>query len=125
MEKPPDVVTEGIEVVIARDLEKHKAILDRTKLEAQAFREGRSHEIRRKKHYAGLVGTGKYDDNALRVAMGQSAVNIQHMSDKVAMAEEQIKYHTHIVDTLAAQLKAQHKALDALAAYRRKNGLGH
>ena len=45
------VVIAGIEDIIKRDLENHKALLDRTKVEELSFREARSHEIKKKKNY--------------------------------------------------------------------------
>jgi len=119
-----DVVIEGIEDVIARDLAKHKALLERLTIEVQAFRQGRAHEIKKQKHYAGLVGNGQFSDVALRTAMDDIAINIRHMSDKVQTGEEQIVFNKRIVETLTLQLAVQQQALDALARHRRDNASG-
>lgn len=119
-----DVVIEGIEDVIARDLAKHKAMLERLVIEVQAFKQGRAHEIKKKKHYASLLGNGQFSDDALRVAMDDITINIRHMSDKVEAGEEQIVFNKRIVDTLTLQLKEQHLALDSLARHRREHAAG-
>ena len=100
----PKVVIEGIDEIIKRDLEKHKALLDRSKIELQSFRHARSHEIKKKKHYRKQVGNGKYNDKALKISMDDIAVNIRHMSDKVKLTEDAIAHHSLIVDKLTEQL---------------------
>ena len=120
-----DIVIEGIEKVIERDLGKHKLLLEQTKTELEAYRLARSHEIKRKKHFRKLIGGGKYDDIALRKAMGDIATNIQHLSDKADLAEEKIKHHELIVDTLSSQLADQNLALADLARHRREHGTRH
>ena len=116
-----NVVIEGLETIIKRDLEEHKMLLARTTTELHSYREGRASEIKRKKHYASLVGGGVYNDDSLRRSMDDIAINIRHMSDKAEAAEAKITHHKLIVDTLAQQLVDQNKALDMLAEYRRKN----
>jgi hypothetical protein len=119
----PVVVIEGMEDIIERDLEKHKEILARTRLEKQAWAEGRSHEVKRKKYYNSLIGGGKFNDDALRESMHQIAVNITHLSNKVKAADEKIAFETNIVDTLAEQLKKQQDALQYLRDYRIKEAM--
>ena len=97
----PKVVIEGIDEIIKRDLEKHKALLDRSKIELQSFRHARSYEIKKKKHYRKQVGNGKYNDKALKRSMDDIAVN---MSDKVKLTEDAIAHHSLIVDKLTEQL---------------------
>jgi len=113
----PVVVIRGIEEVIKRDLELHKAILERTKEELLSFRVGRSHEIKKKKHYKNLIGGGKYDDASLRVSMDDIATNIRHMSDKCDAAQEKIKHNQLIVDTLTQQLGDQMYLLSQAELY--------
>ena len=111
------VVIAGIEDIIKRDLENHKALLDRTKVEELSFREARSHEIKKKKNYKGLIGGGKYNDDSLRASMKDIATNIRHMSDKVTLSQEKIKHHQEIVDTLTEQLADQEYLLAQAELY--------
>jgi hypothetical protein len=119
--KEPIIVIEGIEEVIKKDLKKHQEILKRSKFELIAYRNARSHEIKKKKHYKNLIGGGKYNDDSLRESMNQIAINIRHMGDKVDLTEKAIKHHTEIVDTLTEQLENQMKGLRMLAEYREQN----
>lgn len=114
-----DIVIEGMEDIITRDLSQHKALVERTKGELDAFRTARSHEVKKKRYYASLIGTGKYDDDALRSSMGDIAINIRHLSDKAELAEKKMAHHTRIVDELTAQLSSQNAGLVKLAEYRR------
>lgn len=114
----PSVVIEGLEVVIERDLQKHRVILERTKQELLSWEQARGHEIARKRAWRKLIGGGKYDDDALRESMRQSNVNIRQLSDKVEAAKEKITFETNIVDTLAAQLQEQCRGLAELARQR-------
>ena len=117
--KDPEIVFEGMEIIIKRDLEKHKVLLITSNQELLAFRNARSHEIKRKKYYKSLIGGEKYNDDSLRRSMDDIAINIRHLSDKVKLSEDAIKHHTLIVDTLTEQLENQNRGLDALAKYRR------
>jgi uncharacterized 2Fe-2S/4Fe-4S cluster protein (DUF4445 family) len=117
-----DVVIEGLEEVISKDLAKHKLVLERLAIEVQTFKAARAHEIKRKRHYAGLVGGGKFNDVSLRASIDQINVNVRHLSDKVEMGEEQIAFNTRIVDTLTKQLATQNAGLVRLAEYRRTHG---
>jgi hypothetical protein len=119
--KEPEIVIEGIEKVIKKDLKKFQGILERDKLDLIAFRGARSHEIKKKKHYKNLIGGEKFNDDALRESMSQIAINIRHMSDKVMLTEKAIEHHTEIVDTLTKQLENQMKGLKVLAEYREQN----
>jgi len=116
----PIMVVEGMEDVIKLDLEKHKEILARTKLELQAYKNARAHEIKRKKHYKSLIGGGKYNDEALKKSIQDINVNITHMSNKVKLAEDKIQHNTLIVDTLSKQLEDQYKGLATLAEHRKR-----
>lgn len=123
----PKVVIEGMEDVIRRDLEKHRMLREQTQNELMVWRAGRSHEIRKKKHYARLVrGEGphakRYSKKALRRSIKDINVNIRHLSDKCEGAEQKIAHHTEIVDTLSAHLAGQLDDLATLAEYRRANG---
>lgn len=123
--KEPEIVIEGIEEVIKKDLKKYQEILERNKLELIAYRNARSHEIKKKKHYKNLIGGGKYNDDSLRESMNQIAINIRHMSNKVDLTEKAIKHHTEIVDTLTEQLENQMKGLKVLAKYREQNAVNN
>jgi len=100
----PDIFIEGIDVVIKRDLDKHKSLLERAKLSLISFREGVSHEVHRKNHYIGLINEGKYNETAMRSSIGDININIRHLSDKSKLAKEEIEHHALIVDTLTQQL---------------------
>ena len=113
----PIVVIAGIEEIIERDLALHKDLLERTKTELLSFREARSHEIKKKKHYNKQVGGGKYNDEALRVDMNDIAINIRHMSDRCESAQKKIKHHQLIVDTLTQQLSDQEYLLAQAELY--------
>ena len=113
----PFVVVSGFKELIERDLDQHKSLLERTQMELLSFRTARSHEIKKKKHYNGLVGGGKYDDEKLTESMKDIATNIRHMSDKCTVAEDKIKHHQLIVDTLTEQLSDQNWMLAQAEAY--------
>lgn len=105
----PQILIKGIDKVIKRDLGKHKDMLQRAKLSLQAFKESVSHQIKKKKHYSSLVGGGKFKDQSLKDAIGMINIDIRAMSDKAQLAEEEIKHHTLIVDTLTDQLDSYYK----------------
>ena len=117
----PEIVIEGMEQIIRRDLEQHRSLLDAAKLDLVAFRTARSHEVQKKKHYRRLIGQGKFNDVSLQKARDQMAVNIRHMSDKTDIAERSIAHETEIVETLTQQLKNQMAGLKRLAEYRGEN----
>lgn len=120
--QPPEVVTEGMEQIIQRDLDKHKSLLESAKMDLLAFRQARSHEVKKKRHYRDQLGQGKYNDKALEEARVQMAINIRHLSDKAELAEQRIAHETEIVDTLAGQLEDQMAGLKRLSEYRRDKG---
>lgn len=106
----PRVVIKGIDKVIKRDLGKHKALLQQSKLSLLSFREAVSHQVKKKKHYLGQLGQGKFDDAALRSSIDMINVDIRAMSDKVKLAGEEIDHHTLIVDTLTVQLQEYYES---------------
>ncbi len=118
---PPSIVVEGMDEIIRRDLEKVKALLERKVMERLSFVEARSHEIKRKRYYNSLIGGGKYNDDSLRSSIKDIGINIRHLSDKVQVADEEIKFNTHIVDTLTRQLEEYNIGLNALERWRREN----
>ncbi len=118
---PAFVVIEGIEEIIARDLAKHKAIVERTKTEIATFRTARAHEIKKKKHYRSLIGGEKYNDDALRKSIEEMAVNIRHTSDKAETGVRKLEHHTVIVGSLTEQLAKQNADLAYLAKWRKDN----
>jgi hypothetical protein len=101
----PEIFIEGIDVVIKLDLGKHKELLAQTQTELMSFREAQDHESARKRHYYRLVGSGKYNDESLLRSVKDIRINIRHLSDKAKLAEDKIKHHKLIVDTLTDQLK--------------------
>jgi hypothetical protein len=120
--KEPVVIIDGLEVIIKRDLEKHKLLLIRSKADLDAFRLALSHQIKKKKHYVFQVGGGKYSDAALWESIAMIGVDIRHISDKAKLAEEALAHHSLIVDTLTAQLAEQHKNLKILVEFRERAG---
>jgi len=116
--KPLEVVAEGMEQIIQRDLDKHKSFLEAAKLDLQAFRQARSHEVQKKKHYRKQIGKGKFNDEALEEARVQMAINIRHLSDKADLAERRIAHETEIVETLTQQLEDQMAGLSRLRKHR-------
>lgn len=129
MRKPKDqtgepfVVIEGMEALIEKDLQKHKSILERAHGELLAFRQGVSHEVKKKKHYKSLIGGGKFNDDSLRKSIDQMNVNIRHMSDKAKLAQDKIEHEDLIVKTLTEQLEQQREGLKKLAEYRMKQAV--
>ena len=117
--KQPQIVIEGIEEIIKRDLVKHKAILLLLPLSLQALETARGHEVEKKRYYRSLVGGGKFNDEALEESIKQSKINIRQNSDKIKLTKDAIKHHTEIVNTLAAQLEVQEQSLRDLAEFRR------
>lgn len=119
--KTPDIVIEGMEDVIARDLEKHIGLVVRSKAELDSYREARSHEIKRKRHFFKQIGGGKFNDVSLREAIKQIKQNVAHLSQKVKIAEDCRAHHQLIVDTLTQQLEDQNAGLKRLADFRLEN----
>lgn len=114
----PFIAIEGIEEITKRDLVKHKALIAQTQAELDSYRQARSHEVQKKKHYRELIGEGKYDDDALRASMKDISINIRHMSDKAKAAEEKLKHHQLIVDTLSQQLEDHEGQMQTLRKFR-------
>lgn len=114
----PFIVIEGIEKITKRDLAKHKGLIAQTQAELNAYRQARSHEVQRKKHYRKLIGEGRYNDDALRVSMKDISINVRHLSDKAKAAEEKLKHHTLIVDTLSQQLEDHEEQMQTLRRFR-------
>lgn len=107
--KEPVVRIKGMDKVIKLDLEKHKDLVKRSKLELDSYRESVSHLVKRKKHYKSLINGGKYNDESLRESMKMIAIDIQAMSNKVKLSQDAIDHHTLIVDTLTTQLDDYYK----------------
>ena len=96
---------EGIDVIIKRDLDKHKSLLNNNNLDIQAFENARDTEIKRKRFYNEQKGKRNYDDDAMDKAINQMAINITHLSDRIKITKELRQQNTHIVDTLTEQLE--------------------
>lgn len=114
MAPDPVVVFEGLEEVLQKDLEKHTSILERTQKELSAYRDARSHEVKKKAHYEKLISEGKYNEKAMQNALTQIDINIRHLSDKVKLSNEKIEHHTLIVEKLTEELERQYKNLKLL-----------
>lgn len=110
----PALFVEGMDVVINLDLGKHKELLAQTQTELLSFREAVDHESARKRYYYRLIGSGDFNDDALKRSVEDIRINIRHLSDKVMAAEEKIKHHALIVDTLTAQLAEYNRSYAAL-----------
>jgi len=108
----PQVIILGIDKVIKRDLGKHKELLEQCKVTLLTYREAVSHQVKKKKHYASLIGGEKFDDGSLRVSISMINIDIRAMSDKVKLTEDEIKHHTLIVDTLTEQLADYQRKLE-------------
>jgi len=115
-----DTFVEGIDVIIRRDLEKHKVLLDNNNLDIQAFQQARSGEIGRKRFYGEQKGKRKYRDADMDIAIEQMDKNIAHLSIRIKVTEDLKKENTIIVDTLTKQLEQYNIGIKELA--RRKNG---
>ncbi len=99
-----DIVIEGLDLIIIRDLDKHKALLERNIIELQAISAARSTEIERKKFYKTQIGERNYNDKAMAIAIGQMSVNITKYSSTIAGLQDAKAFNTNIVDTLTKQL---------------------
>jgi len=115
----PDIVFEGMEEILERDLSKHKGILQQTKLEMDAYSDARSYEVRKKRHYKSLVNAGKYDQKAMEEAIAQIDINLRHMVDKKKLCVEKIAHHEEIISKLEEELADQYRGLKKLAKQRK------
>ena len=113
-DKNLNVVISGMEDIIKRDLDKHKAILKKTKEEYAVFRESVSYLIKRKRHYIEQKKTGKYNDESMQVSIDKLNIEIRKMSDKSDLANKKIKFEDNIVKNLILQLDNQLKSLRLL-----------
>lgn len=102
--KRGDVFVEGIDVIIRRDLEKHKSLLEQNILDIQAFQRTRASEIGRKRFYGEQKGKKRYRDEEMDKAIQQMNNNIEHLSERIKFTENLKKENTVIVDTLTEQL---------------------
>lgn len=114
------MVVEGLEIIIERDLNKHRGIVKQTKEEIRAFREARSHLVRRKQHFKGLMNSPKYNAESMKIARDNINIDIRHFTDKLNAAQEKLEFNQNIVDVLAKQLAEHNEALKTLAEHRKK-----
>ena len=105
------VFVEGINVIIKRDLDKHKSLLERDILNINHFQETRNSEIQRKKFYAEQKGKRNYDDAKMDEAILQMNKNIAHLSARIDITRKLKEQNTLIVDTLTKQLEQYYKDL--------------
>lgn len=115
----PEIVLEGMEEILERDLAKHKGILQQTKLEMDAYSDARSYEVRKKRHYRSLVNEGKYDRESMEAAIAQIDINLRHMLDKKKLSLEKIAHHEEIISKLEEELSNQYRGLKHLAEQRK------
>ena len=110
-----DIFIEGIDIIIRRDLEKHKALLEKDIMGIESLQVARSNEIRRKQFYGEQKGKRRYKDNAMNTAIEQMNKNIGHLSMRIKFTEDMKKQNTLIVDTLTEQLKEYDTMLRTIA----------
>lgn len=112
--KDPQIVVEGMEVVLERDLTKHQKAVQQAELELGEYRAARILERNKKSHYESLLGGGKFNDTALKNGIAQIDINIRQLSDKIKLSSEKIEHHTEIVRRLQEELKQQYAGLKVL-----------
>lgn len=100
-----DTFVKGIDVIIKRDLDKHKSLLEKNNLDIQAFQTAIASEIGRKRFYGEQKGNRRYRDEDMDRAIEQMNKNIAHLSIRIKLAEDLRVQNTLIVDTLTEQLK--------------------
>lgn len=103
--KRGDTFIEGIDVIIRRDLDKHKALLDMNNINILTFTTSRDNEINRKRFYGDQKGKRRYQDEAMDIAIKQMNTNIGKFERDIKFTKEQKEMNTRIVDTLTEQLK--------------------
>ena len=111
-----DTFIEGIDVIIRRDLDKHKALLEVNELSIQSLQAARSAEIRRKQFYGEQKGKRRYRDKDMDIAIEQMNKNIGHLSIRIKLTEDLREHNTHIVDTLTEQLENYNIMIRELAS---------
>jgi hypothetical protein len=104
--KRGDTFVEGIDVIIRRDLDKHKALLNMNNINIQNFEAARNSEIGRKRFYGEQKGKRNYSDDAMDTAIRQMNTNIGKFERDIKLTKDQRELNTRIVDTLTVQLKA-------------------
>jgi hypothetical protein len=113
-----DTFTEGIDIIIKRDLDKHKDLLEGNILSIQSLQRARSNEIARKRFYGEQKGKRRYRDDAMDKAIEQMNKNIGHLSIQIKLTEGRRDRNTFIVDTLTKQLEEYNNKVRELAKYR-------
>ena len=111
----PKIFVRGIDKVLKKDLVKHQALLLRSSQELDAYKEARTHLVKRKKYYRSLIGGGKFNDTSLQNSIDGLVIDLRHMSDKVKLSSEAMEHHSLIVDTLSGQLEEYNETLLELA----------
>lgn len=119
-----DTFVEGIDVIIKRDLEKHKALLENNILGIQSLQAARSNEIARKRFYGEQKGKRRYRDDEMDKAIGQMNKNIAHLSIRIKLTEDMRAENVVIVDTLTKQLEDYNLKVREIARYK-SNGNGN
>ena len=121
--KRGDTFVEGIDVIIRRDLDKHKDLLNMNNLNLQAFAAARDNEIGRKRFYGEQKGKRKYRDEDMDKAIRQMNTNIGKFERDIRLTKDQKEMNTRIVDTLTQQLKDYDVGYKQLVEQLRKENL--
>ena len=117
--KRGDTFTEGIDIIIKRDLDKHKSLLEKNIIDILAMQNAIAAEIARKNYYGEQKGNRKYKDDAMDTAITQMTKNINGYSVRIKIVEEERVLNTRIVDTLTLQLQEYYEGLKQLSNIRK------
>ena len=115
LDKRGDIFIEGLDVIIRRDLNKHKSLLEVNILNIHSLQATRASEIDRKRFYGEQKGKRRYRDDEMDKAIEQMNKNIAHLSIKIKFTKDQRDQNTIIVDTLTEQLNGYELGLRAMA----------
>lgn len=105
------IIIEGLENIIQKDLDKHRFLFEKSKLELDEYRRALDYQVQRKKYYNRLLRAGKYNKESMEKEITQIQINARMLTDKISLSEKAIEHHKIIVDTLVKQLKDQQDGL--------------
>lgn len=108
----PTIFLEGIDVIIKRDLAKHRANVERCATEEQAYAQSLATLIARKKHYRSQVNNSRYNKESMLTAIYGLRVDIRAIDDKVKLSREAKSHYQVIVDDLVNQLSEYNRIRD-------------
>jgi len=115
-----DIFVEGIDIIIRRDLDKHKALLEKNILDIQSIHGSRNGEIGRKNFYQEQKGKRKWKNDAMDTAIAQMNNNIARFTHQLLGLEKLKEDNTFIVDTLTQQLIDYNNGLSQLSQMRKE-----